>query len=108
MSATALNLFHNFLLRREAKDQSLSIAVNNHPLPRNASEEVVKPFLKINEYRVILLIDLQFDNATVDVAVIATFVGFFVTFAFSIMIASFVVVPVEEKEKKVKSVINIL
>ena len=42
MSATALNIFHNFLLRSETKDQTLSIAINNHPITLNAAEQVIK------------------------------------------------------------------
>ena len=41
MSAAALNILHNVLLRSEKRDESLSILVNNHPLPRNASEQVL-------------------------------------------------------------------
>ena len=42
------------------------------------------------------------------VVAIGVIVGFFVVFAFSSMIASFVVVPVEEKEKKVNTVGRVL
>ena len=45
MSAAALNVFHNVLLRSEKNDSTVSIVVNNHPLPRNASEQVSDNFL---------------------------------------------------------------
>ena len=41
MSAAALNTFHNVLLRSMTGENTLSITVNNHPLPLvNVSEEV--------------------------------------------------------------------
>ena len=53
MSAAALNIFHNVLLRSEKTDGTVSIVVNNHPLPRNTSEQVLDYFLFAHhqEYR---------------------------------------------------------
>lgn len=41
MSAAALNAFHSVLLKSVAGDDTLSITVNNHPLPRNIDPEEV-------------------------------------------------------------------
>lgn len=53
MSAAALNVFHNVLLRSEKNDSTVSIDVSNHPLPQSTSEQVLDYclFAHHQEYR---------------------------------------------------------
>ncbi len=79
MPGAALNAFHTILLRKATGDNSLKMTVNNHPLPRSVSVQVVDAA----------------NNAT------GFGIGILIVFGFSFLLASFVLFLVKEKETKV-------
>ena len=99
MPAAALNAFHNVLLRSVTGDSTLSITVNNHPLPRNiASLQVLNRF--VTSTNVILsLLSCQIIDAISDPTGFG--ISVLVVFGYSFLLASFVLFLVKEKESKV-------
>lgn len=85
MPGAALNAFHTLLLRKSTGDNSFKISVNNHPLPRNLT--------------------VQIEDAASDATGFG--IGILVVFGFSFLLASFVLFLVQEKETKVKYLLDL-